>query len=189
VRKPEEKVLGREAMRGVCEKLRAEGKRIAFTNGCFDILHIGHVEYLTFAREQADVLVVGLNSDSSIRHIKGHNRPIVPERDRALVLASLEIVDYVVVFGEKEPKDLIGELLPDVLIKGRDWAHYVSGREVVEAHGGQVVLADLVEGHSTTNIIRRILELGRMEAPLIDAPSPRPSPPGEEGGEEAPDED
>ena len=157
--------MDRETMREVCARLRAEGKTIVFTNGCFDILHIGHVEYLSFARAQGDVLVVGINSDASIRHIKGHNRPVVSEGDRALVLASPEMVDYVVIFSEEEPKDLIAELLPAVLIKGRDWAHYVSGREVVEAHGGKVVLADMVEGHSTTSIIRRILELGRMEAP------------------------
>ncbi len=146
-------------------RLRAQGRKLAFTNGCFDILHIGHVEYLAWARAQADALIVGLNSDASVRGIKGPQRPIVGEQDRALVLAALECVDYVVIFDEPEPAALIGELLPDVLVKGEDWAHYVSGREVVERHGGRVALAPLVPGKSTSALIRRILEVYGGSAP------------------------
>ena len=137
-------------------RLREEGKVVVFTNGCFDILHSGHLRYLTFAREQGDCLVVGLNSDASVRRNKGRRRPIVPEMDRALMLSGLAAVDFVVIFDEDEPRELIGELLPDVLVKGQDWAHYVSGAELVDESGGKVVLAKLVEGQSTTDIIERI---------------------------------
>lgn len=153
----EPRVLTAGAMRAERDRLKAEGKTLAFTNGCFDILHRGHVTYLTFARNQADALVVGVNSDASVKRNKGPDRPINPEDDRASVLASLRPVDYVVLFDEDEPRDLIAKILPDVLIKGRDWAHYVSGRDVVEANGGRVVLADMVEGRSTTDMIERIV--------------------------------
>jgi D-glycero-beta-D-manno-heptose 1-phosphate adenylyltransferase len=116
------------------------------------------VTYLTFARNQGDALVVGLNTDASVRANKGDDRPINSERDRAFVVGSLRAVDYVVLFGDKEPKEMIEKILPQVLVKGSDWAHYVSGREVVEANGGKVVLADMVEGRSTTNTIQRILQ-------------------------------
>jgi D-beta-D-heptose 7-phosphate kinase/D-beta-D-heptose 1-phosphate adenosyltransferase len=141
----------------VRDSLHAAGKQLVFTNGCFDILHRGHVTYLAYARAQGDALCVGLNSDASVRRNKGEKRPINSEQDRAWVIGSLRTVDYVVIFDEDEPKELIGALLPHVLIKSRDWAHYVSGREIVEAHGGRVVLADLVEGKSTTGTIERIL--------------------------------
>jgi len=132
------------------------GGTLAFTNGCFDILHAGHVAYLEFARAQADALIVGLNSDASVRRSKGPSRPVNTERDRAYVLGGLRSVDAIVIFDEDEPRDLIAEILPDVLIKGKDWAHYVSGRDIVEARGGRVVLADLVEGRSTTATIKKI---------------------------------
>lgn len=138
------------------DRLHAAGKTLVFTNGCFDILHRGHAQYLSFAKAQGDALVVGLNSDTSVRRAKGPARPLNPEQDRAFVLGSLRAVDYVVIFDEDEPRDLISKILPDVLVKGRDWAHYVSGRDVVEAHGGRVVLADMVEGKSTTAIIQRM---------------------------------
>ena len=141
------------------DRLEREGKKLVFTNGCFDILHRGHVTYLTFARNQGDALCVGLNSDASVQRNKGPSRPINPEQDRAFVLGSLRAIDYVVLFDEDEPKKLIETVLPHVLVKGKDWAHYVSGREIVEAHGGKVVLADLVEGRSTTNTIGKILEV------------------------------
>ena len=143
--------------------LREQGKALVFTNGCFDILHAGHLDYLAFARDQGDALVVGLNSDRSIRANKGPSRPFVPEAERALVLAGLEVVDYVIVFDTDEPAPLIAEIIPDVLVKGADWAHYVSGRETVEAHGGRVVLAQMVEGLSTTNIAERIRTAQREE--------------------------
>ena len=159
------KILTIEEMRSERDKLVALGRRLVFTNGCFDILHKGHVTYLTFARNQGDALVVGLNTDASVRANKGDGRPINSEDDRAIVLGSLKAVDYVVLFGDKEPKDIIAKILPQVLVKGSDWAHYVSGREVVEANGGTVVLADMVEGRSTTNTIQRILQVyGKEEA-------------------------
>ena len=153
------KILTIEEMRAERDKLVAQGKRLVFTNGCFDILHRGHVSYLAFARNQGDALVVGLNTDASVKANKGDDRPINSEEDRAFVLGSLRAVDFIVLFGDKEPKDIIARILPQVLVKGSDWAHYVSGREVVEANGGKVVLADMVEGRSTTNTIQRILQV------------------------------
>ena len=151
-----DKIKTRPEMALLCNELRQQHQTIAFTNGAFDILHLGHIDYLTWARQQGDLLIVGLNSDASVRRYKSPDRPIVPEQERASVLAALECVDYVVIFDEDEPRALIAELLPDVLIKGKDWAHYVSGRDIVEAHGGRVALAELVEGRSTTNIIEKI---------------------------------
>lgn len=141
------------------EALRNSGKQLVFTNGCFDILHSGHVTYLQFARQQGDALIVGLNADASVKRSKGPDRPVNSEQDRALVLAALESVDYVVLFAEDEPADLIGHIIPDVLVKGADWAHYVSGRDIVEANGGRVVLADLVSGKSTTNTIAKVKDI------------------------------
>lgn len=161
VRHPSDKIVARVDMPRVRELLREDRRTLVFTNGAFDILHAGHVSYLNFARAQGDALVVGLNSDASVRRYKGDKRPVNPEQDRALVLAALECVDYVVVFDEDEPKELIGEIIPDVLVKGADWAHYVSGRDIVEAHGGKVVLADMMAGRSTSNAIQRILEAYR----------------------------
>jgi rfaE bifunctional protein nucleotidyltransferase chain/domain len=153
------KILDAGQMRHVRDQMVAEGKKLVFTNGVFDILHRGHVTYLTFARNQGDALVVGLNTDASVKTNKGDLRPICPQDDRAYVLASLRAVDYVVLFDAREPKDLIAQILPQVLVKGKDWAHYVSGREVVEANGGKVVLADMVEGKSTTSTIERIVQV------------------------------
>lgn len=143
-------------MREQREKLRRDGRTVVFTNGAFDILHTGHLTYLQFAREQGDCLIVGLNSDDSIRRYKGLDRPVNEVEDRARMLLGLRCVDYVVVFEEDEPETLISFILPDVLVKGADWAHYVSGRDIVESHGGRVILADLVQGRSTTNLIDRI---------------------------------
>ena len=153
------KVLSREALAVECDRLRAEGKTIAFTNGTFDILHAGHVSYIEFARAQGDVLIMGLNSDDSIRRIKGDKRPIIQEPNRSRMLAALESVDYVCVFDEDEPRELLKACLPDVLIKGEDWAHNVVGRDIVEDHGGKIVLAPMVDGLSTSNIIQRILDV------------------------------
>lgn len=140
------------------EKLRAQGKTVVFTNGCFDILHAGHVDYLGFARRQGDALVVAINSDASVKKNKGETRPVNTQDDRAFLLAALECVDYVLIFDEDEPISVISKILPDILVKGEDWAHYVSGREIVEANGGRVVLAKFVEGHSTTGLIEKIQE-------------------------------
>jgi rfaE bifunctional protein nucleotidyltransferase chain/domain len=155
--KAEKKIMTPEEARAYRDRLVADGRQLAFTNGCFDILHRGHVTYIQFAREQGDALCVGLNSDASVKRNKGPSRPINPEGDRAFVLAALAAVDCVVLFDEDEPRDLIAKILPQVLIKGKDWAHYVSGRDVVEANGGHVVLADMVEGRSTTGTIERVL--------------------------------
>ena len=136
---------------------RKQGRKIAFTNGCFDILHAGHVAYLREARKSGDLLVVGLNSDASIRSIKGPDRPVNKEEDRVLVLSELQSVDYVVLFGEDTPINLIRAIRPDTLVKGADYRkEQVVGGAFVEKHGGKVVLVPLVEGRSTTNIIRRI---------------------------------
>lgn len=152
----EPRVITAEEARQERDRLCVAGSSLVFTNGCFDILHRGHTEYLAFARAQGDALVVGLNSDASVRRAKGPTRPVNHEDDRAFVLGSLRAVDYVVIFDEDEPRDLIEKILPDVLVKGKDWAHYVSGRDVVEAHGGRVVLADMVEGKSTTATIEKM---------------------------------
>lgn len=161
---PASKIMTVAQARAYRDHLLASGRRLAFTNGCFDILHRGHVTYLQFAREQGDALCVGLNSDALVKRNKGENRPINSEDDRAFVMASLAAVDCVVIFDEDEPRDLIGQILPQVLIKGRDWAHYVSGRDVVEAHGGSVVLADMVDGKSTTGTIEKVLEVYGKES-------------------------
>jgi len=144
-------------MRTIRDALVADGKELVFTNGCFDILHPGHARYLQFSRDQGDALVVGMNSDASVGRSKGPSRPINSEEDRAEVLLALRSVDYVVVFDEDEPKDLIAAIRPQVLVKGSDWAHYVSGRDIVEADGGRVVLAEMVAGRSTTSTIERVL--------------------------------
>lgn len=159
MREAEAKILTLAEMVEKRAQLRKEDRALVFTNGCFDIIHAGHVNYLAFARSQGDALVVGLNSDASVQRIKGESRPIVDEQDRAIVLAALESVDYVVIFDQDEPADIIAEILPDVLVKGEDWSHYVSGREAVEANGGKVVLAQMVKGRSSTDIIGRIRSL------------------------------
>lgn len=136
--------------------LRAEGKRVVFTNGVFDILHAGHVTYLEKARALGDVLVVGLNTDDSVRRLKGPERPINSEDDRACVLAALRSVDHVVLFGDDTPIDVITSLLPDVLVKGGDYTRdTIVGADEVEAHGGSVCTIPLVDGRSTTAIINR----------------------------------
>ena len=152
------RILTRDEMKAEMAVLHSTGKKVVFTNGAFDILHLGHLTYMTFARQQGDCLVVGLISDASVRRYKTDKRPIVPQLERATLLAGLKCVDYVVIFDEDEPKELIAHILPDVLVKGEDWAHYVSGRDIVEANGGKVVLAKMVEGRSTTNVIKKILE-------------------------------
>lgn len=138
---------------------RVRRDTVVFTNGCFDVIHRGHIEYLEFAKQQGDVLIVGLNSDSSVRGNKGPSRPINGEQDRAAVLAALESVDYVVIFDEPTPAQIIPKVCPDVLVKGEDWKDKgVVGREFVEARGGKVVLAKMVEGKSSTGIINKMAE-------------------------------
>lgn len=138
-------------------RLRAEGRRLVFTNGCFDILHVGHVRYLQAARELGDALVVAINSDRAVRELKGAGRPVVNEMERAEMLAALGAVDLVTVFDDMSPRSLIAELLPDVLVKGGDYAlDQIHGREEVEAAGGSVVALPFVEGASTSGIIDRV---------------------------------
>lgn len=140
------------------------GKRLVFTNGCFDILHPGHVDYLARARDLGDLLVVGLNSDASVRRIKGKTRPVNPEGDRALVLGALACVDYIVIFEEDTPYQLIRTVMPDILVKGGDWpVEKIVGRDIVEAKGGQVLSIPLLPGYSTTRIIERICALGQLD--------------------------
>jgi D-beta-D-heptose 7-phosphate kinase/D-beta-D-heptose 1-phosphate adenosyltransferase len=140
----------------VLETWTREGKRVVFTNGCFDVLHVGHVDYLRFARAHGDVLIVGVNSDASVKRLKGESRPVNPLGDRMAVLAALEMVDAVVSFDEDTPKNIIERVTPNVLVKGEDWKDKgVVGREWVESHGGQVVLAPLVPGRSTTSLLER----------------------------------
>ena len=136
---------------------KRNGKRVVFTNGCFDVLHPGHIQSLEAARALGDCLIVGLNGDESVRRLKGAGRPVIPAGERAEILASLECVDAVVVFEDLTPEKVIAALLPDVLVKGGDWpGNQIVGRAEVEAAGGRVVLVDTVPGYSTTEILKRI---------------------------------
>ena len=158
-RSPEPKASGPfsfEAALALVERLRAEGRTIVFTNGVFDLVHPGHVRYLQAARGLGDALVVGVNSDRSVRANKGPSRPLNPEAERAEVLAALQCVDCAVVFDQETPHALIARLQPDVLVKGADWAEdNIVGRDVVEARGGRVVRMPIEPGFSTTELIRR----------------------------------
>ena len=141
------------------EDLKKKGKRIVFTNGCFDLLHLGHIRYLEKAKSLGDILVVGVNSDRSVQSLKGPERPILPEEERAEILSGLECVDYITIFDELTPLELISSLEPHILVKGGDWAKETTvGREVVERSGGEVVILPFVEGSSTSNLIETILK-------------------------------
>jgi D-beta-D-heptose 7-phosphate kinase/D-beta-D-heptose 1-phosphate adenosyltransferase len=152
-----DKIVARADLAALATTLRAGGKRLAFTNGCFDLLHVGHVRYLAAARDAGDVLFVGVNDDASVRRLKGAGRPLVPVGARAEVLAALAAVDYVTVFAEDTPEAVICLVQPDVLVKGSDWAaDRVLGRDIVEARGGRVLLVPVVEGFSTSALAERI---------------------------------
>ncbi len=154
------KILERNALKDKLEELRQKGKKIAFTNGCFDILHVGHVRYLREAKKTADVLILALNSDSSVRSLKGEERPLMPEKERAEILAALEFIDFVTIFKESTPLELINYLKPDILIKGGDWAEEkIVGRKEIKKWGGRVAIIPEVEGKSTTNIVEKIKKL------------------------------
>jgi D-beta-D-heptose 7-phosphate kinase/D-beta-D-heptose 1-phosphate adenosyltransferase len=156
------KVRGLLELVEIVRERRALGHRVVFTNGCFDLLHRGHTRLLQQARELGDLLIVGLNSDASVRRVKGPSRPVLSEEERAEVLSALASVDYVVFFDDPDPGSTIAALQPDVLAKGADWAKdQIVGRETVEGRGGRVVTIPLVEGSSTSGIIDRILEQGR----------------------------
>ncbi len=173
------KIVTRAEAEALAADLRRQGLRVVFTNGCFDVLHAGHARYLAWARGQGDVLIVGMNDDSSVRRLKGRGRPMVAGKDRAELLAALGSVDFVVPFAEDTPEELIRAVTPDVLVKGADWQDKgVVGREWVESHGGSVCFAPLLEGRSTTGLIERI----RANRPAGDG-----SEAGETGANRSPD--
>ena len=150
-------IVARDEVGAHAERLRAEGRRVVFTNGVFDLLHPGHVRYLRQARLFGDALIVGINSDRSVRSNKGDGRPINGEAERAEILAALDVVDAVVVFDEETPHDLIAAVQPDVLVKGADWPEDgIVGRDIVEARGGVVIRVPVEPGHSTSSIIEKI---------------------------------
>jgi len=152
-------ILTRTEILAVRKRLKEEKKKVVFTNGCFDVLHAGHVDYLNKAKASGDVLIIGLNSDASVKRIKGDKRPIVCQKERAFILSNLKAVDYVTLFEEDTPREIISELIPDILIKGADWAvDKIVGRDVVEANGGEVKTISFVTDQSTTNIIQTIIE-------------------------------
>ena len=155
-----QKIRTLEETKARCEQLRASGKKVVFTNGCFDLLHPGHTRYLCAARELGDHLVVAVNSDRSVRAIKGTKRPILPERLRAELLAALGCVDTVLIFDEDNPLNVIRHILPDVLVKGGDWAEdAIIGSDVVKEAGGEVKRIPFEEGFSTTDLIEKIRDL------------------------------
>jgi len=133
------------------------GQVVVFTNGCYDLLHPGHIRLLEQARSLGDILILALNSDASVRRLKGPSRPLIPENDRVALAQSLQAVDAVTIFDEDTPRELIAAVLPDVLVKGADWAHFIAGREEVEAAGGRVLALALEPGYSTTGIVEQIL--------------------------------
>ncbi|MBI3783422.1 MAG: D-glycero-beta-D-manno-heptose 1-phosphate adenylyltransferase [Deltaproteobacteria bacterium] len=157
---PKTKILSRTALQRRLAAARRQGKRIVFTNGCFDLLHPGHIRYLRAAKGLGDVLVLGLNSDASVRRLKGLTRPLVPQADRAEVMAALEMVDYVTLFSEDTPYALIKVVRPDVLVKGGDWTPArIAGADLVKANGGKVRSLKFAKGYSTTRLVERIRRL------------------------------
>ena len=154
-----DKIVTWDQLKREVDRQRAAGKKIVFTNGCFDMLHAGHAHLLHTISQLGDVMVIAINSDESIRKIKGPQRPIHPERDRAELLAALQFVDYVTIFGQDTPHELLALIKPDVLAKGSDWGAEIHGREVVEKYGGEVVSIPIRPGRSTTNVIKQIKQL------------------------------
>jgi rfaE bifunctional protein nucleotidyltransferase chain/domain len=152
-------IKSRAEIKQIRARLRKQNKKVVFTNGCFDLIHSGHVDYLVKAKEMGDVLILALNSDSSIKRIKGNARPILKQDERAFIVSNLKPVDYVTFFNEDTPAEIIDDLIPDVLVKGADWAiDKIVGREVVEANGGEVKTIKFVNNQSTSNIIKIIKE-------------------------------
>ena len=150
-------LIDRNLIVETCKEIRQNGKKIVFTNGCFDILHVGHVRYLTTAKSFGDILIVGLNTDESVKILKGENRPINNEKDRAEVLLGLKAVDYVVLFGERTAENLVSEIRPDIYVKGADYTvDKIPEAKIVQSYGGQIELVKFVDGHSTTNIIKKL---------------------------------
>lgn len=152
------KILSTDELIASRSLLKQQRKKVVFTNGVFDIIHRGHVEYLVRAKSLGDILIVGMNSDSSVRRIKGDKRPIVPERDRAFVLSNLSPVDFVCLFDDETPRGLISSIVPDILVKGADWKiESIVGRDIVEGAGGKVMTIEFIPGMSTSSIIETIL--------------------------------
>lgn len=146
-------------LKKIVKNLKNAGKKIVFTNGCFDIIHIGHIHYLKEAKKLGDILIVAINSDKSVHTIKGRNRPIIPENERAEILSAFMMVDYVIIFSEKDPIKIISELLPDVLVKGGDWRiDEVLGKDIVERNKGRVVTIPTVKNRSTTDLIVTVVK-------------------------------
>ena len=160
------KIKSRQELKGILKQLKADGKEIVFTNGCFDLLHPGHVHYLEKAKSQGDVLVVALNTDTSVRKIKGQGRPVLGEEDRCEIISALGCVDFVTIFEEETPQTIIEELIPQVLVKGGDWPiDKIVGRQIVESNGGRIISVDFEREFSTSDIIDRIRRSGSKPAP------------------------
>ncbi len=164
MRNVSKKLLSRAEVSAVSNSLKQDGKKVVFTNGCFDILHVGHIELLESAKSLGDILVVGLNSDDSVKRLKGTGRPINSVRERVRILSALEFVDYVVIFNEDTPYKLLQEVKPDFLIKGGDYSlDEIVGRDIVESYGGKVKVIQLLKGKSTTDIINKIMQSERVK--------------------------
>jgi rfaE bifunctional protein nucleotidyltransferase chain/domain len=157
-------IYSREQLIKVREEWRRDGRKVVFTNGCYDILHPGHIRLLESARSLGDILILALNTDASVQRLKGPTRPLISENERAELAASLAAVDAVTFFDEDTPRELIALVLPDILIKGADWAHFIAGREEVEAAGGEVLALPLEPGYSTTGILEEVLARGGPQA-------------------------
>ena len=153
-------LISRKKILNIRKALKELDKKIVFTNGCFDILHAGHVDYLAKAKEKGDILILGLNSDASVKRLKGEKRPIINQKERAFLLYNLKSVDYVTLFEEDTPEELIGELIPDMLVKGSDWPiDQIVGKSIVEQKGGKVESIEIVTDQSTSKIVERIYEI------------------------------
>jgi len=158
----EQKIKSPAALKRAVSLLKKSGKTVVFTNGCFDLLHYGHVKYLEVARKNGDLLVVAINSDASVRRIKGRGRPLVSQTDRIRIIAGLESVDYVTVFAEDTPLRIIKLLKPDILVKGSDWNKTsIVGRDIVSGYGGKVLTVKLMQGRSTTKLIKKIVQTAK----------------------------
>lgn len=155
-----EKIKHLNALKKIIFKLKKKGKKIVFTNGCFDLLHYGHIKYLEDAKRKGDILIVAINSDASVKKIKGNKRPIVNQQDRLSLIAALESVDYAILFNEETPLKVIKELRPDILVKGADWdKKQIVGTDFVLSYGGRISTIRLTKGRSTTNLIKKIVEI------------------------------
>lgn len=161
-------IYSRDQLLAIRADWKGAGKRVVFTNGCYDILHPGHIRLLEAARSLGDILILALNTDASVQRLKGPTRPLISQQDRAELAASLAAVDAVTFFDEDTPRELIAAVLPDVLIKGADWAHFIAGREEVEAAGGQVLALPLEPGYSTTGILEEVLNRATDQQPAFE---------------------